>query len=86
MVVKKKDSSLNIKILEHELVPKHEVVSLEEGAEILKKYGARPEQLPWIKSSDPVVKAIGAKPGDIVKIYRKSFTGGEIIVYRYVVP
>ena len=74
------------KILEHELVPKHEIVSVEEGAKILRELGIRPEQLPWIRSSDPVVKALGAKPGDIIKIVRKSPTGGEIVVYRYVVP
>ena len=74
------------KILEHELVPKHEVVSLEEGVEVLRRYGIRPEQLPWIKASDPVIRAIGARPGDIIKIVRRSPTGGEIVVYRYVVP
>ncbi|NPA96828.1 MAG: DNA-directed RNA polymerase subunit H [Crenarchaeota archaeon] len=80
----KKD--LRSKILEHELVPKHEVVSPEEAVEILRRFGIRPEQLPWIRSSDPVARAIGAKPGDIVKIIRKSPTGGEVVVYRYVVP
>uniref|UniRef100_A0A7C2Z9P1 DNA-directed RNA polymerase subunit Rpo5 n=1 Tax=Ignisphaera aggregans TaxID=334771 RepID=A0A7C2Z9P1_9CREN len=86
MAAKRKSSSIDLKILEHELVPKHEVLSLEEGLEVLKKYGVRPEQLPWIKTSDPVVKAIGAKPGDIIKITRKTPWGGEIVVYRYVVP
>ncbi len=78
--------SVGSKVLEHELVPKHEIVSVEEGMEILKKYGIKPEQLPWIRASDPVVRAIGAKPGDIIKIVRRSPTGGEIVVYRYVVP
>jgi len=83
---KKIASDLLQKILEHELVPKHEVLSIEEGMRILKEYGVKPEQLPWIRASDPVAKAIGAKPGDIVRIIRKSPTGGEIVVYRYVVP
>ncbi|MCI4435256.1 MAG: DNA-directed RNA polymerase subunit H [Ignisphaera sp.] len=83
---KKIASDLLQKILEHELVPKHEVLSIEEGMKILKEYGVKPEQLPWIRASDPVAKAIGAKPGDIVRIIRKSPTGGEIVVYRYVVP
>ncbi|RLG76876.1 MAG: DNA-directed RNA polymerase subunit H [Thermoprotei archaeon] len=74
------------KILEHELVPKHEIASPEEAARVLKLYGIKPEELPWIRVSDPVVRAIGAKPGDIVKIVRKSPTAGEIVVYRYVVP
>lgn len=86
MAIKRKSSSANIKILEHELVPRHEIVLVEEGLEVLKKYGVKPEQLPWIKASDPVAKAIGAKPGDIVRIIRKSPVEGEVIVYRYVVP
>lgn len=86
MVTKKKGSSINTKVLEHELVPKHEVVAIEEGLEVLKKYGVRPEQLPWIKASDPVARAIGARPGDIVRIVRKNSLYGEIVVYRYVVP
>ncbi|MEM1538439.1 MAG: DNA-directed RNA polymerase subunit H [Candidatus Nezhaarchaeales archaeon] len=73
-------------ILSHEWVPRHIVLSPEERAEVLKRYGIKPEQLPWIKSNDPVVKAIGAKPGDIVKIIRKSPTAGEAVVYRFVVP
>ena len=72
-------------ILEHELVPKHEVVPPEEAARIIKELGVRPEQLPWLRATDPVARAIGAKPGDIVRIYRKSPTSGEIVVYRYVV-
>ncbi|MCC6045999.1 MAG: DNA-directed RNA polymerase subunit H [Ignisphaera sp.] len=74
------------KVLEHELVPRHEVLSVEEGARVLKEYGIKPEQLPWLRASDPVARAIGAKPGDIVRIVRKSPTGGEVVVYRYVVP
>jgi len=74
------------KILEHELVPKHEVLPPEEALKVLKKLGVTPDKLPWIRASDPVARAIGAKPGDIVKITRKSPTAGEIVVYRYVVP
>lgn len=75
-----------VKILEHELVPKHEVLSPEEALKILKKLGITPDKLPWIRASDPVARAIKAKPGDIVKIIRKSPTAGEAVVYRYVVP
>jgi len=75
-----------VKILEHELVPKHEVLSPEEALKVLKKLGITPDKLPWIRASDPVARAIRAKPGDIVKITRKSPTAGETVVYRYVVP
>ncbi|KSW11652.1 DNA-directed RNA polymerase subunit H [Pyrodictium occultum] len=72
-------------ILEHDLVPRHEIVPPEEAARILRELGVRPEQLPWLRVTDPVARAIGAKPGDIVRIYRKSPTSGEVVVYRYVV-
>ncbi|MEM0361065.1 MAG: DNA-directed RNA polymerase subunit H [Sulfolobales archaeon] len=74
-----------INILEHELVPKHEVLSTEEVVELLRSLGIRPEQLPWIRASDPVARELGVKPGDIVRIIRKSPTAGESIAYRFVV-
>ena len=62
-----------------------QVLSKEEAKELLERYGIVPRQLPWLRASDPLVKALGAKPGDIVKIVRKSPIAGEAIVYRVVV-
>ncbi|RLF09447.1 MAG: DNA-directed RNA polymerase subunit H [Thermoprotei archaeon] len=73
-------------ILNHELVPKHEVLSPEEKRRVLKELGVKPEMLPWIRSSDPIARIIGAKPGDIVKITRRSRTAGVFVAYRFVVP
>lgn len=72
-------------VLEHELVPKHEILSEEEKEEVLNKYEIKASQLPQIKSDDPAAKAIGAEPGDVLKITRKSLTAGKAIAYRYVV-
>ena len=72
-------------IFDHKLVPKHEILDDEEKKKVLAKYKIRPYQMPQIKSTDPAVKAIGAKPGDMLKIIRKSATAGEHIAYRYVV-
>jgi len=74
-----------IDIFSHELVPEHTLLSKEEAENLLKELNLRPEQLPWIKKSDPAAIAIGAKPGDIVKITRRSSTAGEVVVYRYVI-
>ncbi|MDH5806574.1 MAG: DNA-directed RNA polymerase subunit H [Candidatus Verstraetearchaeota archaeon] len=73
-------------IFKHELVPKAIVLSKEEVEELKKLYGIRKEQLPWIRKNDPMCKALGAKPGDVIKIIRKSPVAGEAIAYRYVVP
>ncbi|MCX8153207.1 MAG: DNA-directed RNA polymerase subunit H [Candidatus Bathyarchaeota archaeon] len=72
-------------IFEHDLVPKHEILSEKEREQLLSQYKVEPYQMPQIKATDPAVKVIGAKPGDILKITRKSPTAGEYISYRYVV-
>ena len=72
-------------IFEHKLVPKHEILTQEEREKVLAEYRVKPYQLPQIKASDPAVKAIGAKPGDILRITRKSQTAGEHVAYRFVV-
>jgi len=41
--------------------------------------------LPFIKSSDPEARNIKSKPGDIIKIIRKSSSAGTAIAYRYVI-
>jgi DNA-directed RNA polymerase subunit H len=72
-------------IFEHALVPKHEILTEKEQTELLARYKVQPYQMPQVKSTDPAVKAIGAKPGDMLKITRKSSTAGEHVAYRYVV-
>ena len=73
-------------IFKHELVPKHEILPPEEAKELFDKYRAKPYQLPRIKASDIVVIAIGAKPGDIIKVTRNSLTAGKYVSLRYVTP
>ncbi len=73
------------KIMDHELVPVHEVVPKEEAIKILKELGVTPQQLPLLRASDPIARGIGAKPGDVVRIIRKSPTAGKIVVYRFVI-
>ena len=72
-------------VLEHQLVPDHVILSEEEVDEVLKRYSITRGQLPKIKTSDVVVKQIEAKPGDVLKIVRKSLTAGTAIAYRLVI-
>jgi DNA-directed RNA polymerase subunit H (RpoH/RPB5) len=72
-------------LFEHAMVPKHEILTDKEKQELLQKYKVHTYQLPYIRFSDPGVKAIGAKPGDVVKIARNSQTAGKYYAYRFVV-
>jgi DNA-directed RNA polymerase subunit H len=72
-------------IFQHKLVPKQEILSEEEKTELLTKFRVQPYQLPQISSVDPTVKAIGARPGDVLRVIRRSPTAGEHIAFRYVV-
>ena len=71
-------------ILKHKLVPEHTILSKSEINKVMKELDIHPEQLPKIKSDDPVCKAIEAKSGDILKITRKSHTAGKFVTYRLV--
>lgn len=84
-LVKKIVKPENFSVFKHELVPKHVVLSQEETEKLLNRYHIKPYQLPYIKASDPAVNEVGAKPGQIVKITRKSFTAGEHAYYRFVI-
>jgi DNA-directed RNA polymerase subunit H len=72
-------------ILKHDMVPEHIIMSDEEVEELLKSYTIKKEELPLIRSDDPVVKIIGAEKGQILKIIRKNSPAGESLYYRLVV-
>ncbi len=74
-----------IDIMQHELVPKHEILSKEEKEELLKKYKVKPGNLPKILITDPAIAKLNPKPGDIVRIIRKDPVAGESVYYRVVV-
>ena len=74
-----------IKITNHAYQPKHETLPKKDAEEILKKYNTKPSQLPYIMISDKALEDLDVRPGDIIKITRKSPTAGESVYYRYVV-
>ncbi|QQG39813.1 MAG: DNA-directed RNA polymerase subunit H [Candidatus Aenigmatarchaeota archaeon] len=79
------DEDKEIRVSEHSMVPKHEIMGKEEKADLLKKFNVSEQQLPKISANDPAAKEIGAKAGDVVRIMRKSQTAGKTVYYRYVV-
>ena len=69
----------------HMLVPKHEIITKEEAEQVLEKYHCKAVELPLIFANDPAIVGLGVKPGDTIKITRKSATAGESFYYRYVI-
>ncbi len=75
---------LQFNISEHLLVPKHEIINNVEIEELKKyhKLNNINQQLPIINKTDPMVKYLNIKPGQIVKITRISPSSGEAFVWR----
>jgi DNA-directed RNA polymerase subunit H len=81
-MISKKEKIL---IPDHIYVPKHEIINKDEAEKVLETYHTKPTEMPLIYVSDPAIRGLGVKPGDMIKITRKSPTAGESIYYRYVV-
>ena len=56
-----------------------------DAQKVLDEFNCKPTELPLIFVTDPAIIGLGVKPGDMIKISRKSGTAGESIYYRYVV-
>ena len=70
--------------IEHVLSPKHEILAEKEVDSFLIKYNISRQQMPRIKKNDAAIKDLNAKPGDIIRITRKSPLGGTAQFYRAV--
>lgn len=69
-------------VLNHNMVPHHEVVPEEERAAVFARFGAKEDQFPKILASDPGARACSARPGDVIRVVRDSPTAGEAVAYR----
>jgi DNA-directed RNA polymerase subunit H len=74
-----------ILVPDHVYVPKHEIMTKKEAEGVLEQFNCKPTELPLIFVTDPAIIGLGVKPGDMIKITRKSSTAGESPYYRYVV-
>ena len=73
------------KEIKHILIPKHEKLSASERKKILEQYNTDINALPKILITDPALRGLDVKAGDLVKITRKSPTSGESFFYRGVI-
>jgi len=72
-------------IFEHDLVPHHLKLNPREIRIFLKNFQIAKYQIPKILETDPAVKAIQAKPGDVIRIVRNPQMGDQGSYYRVVI-
>ncbi|MCM2465301.1 DNA-directed RNA polymerase subunit H [Methanoculleus oceani] len=75
----------SLDVLNHEMVPDHQIMDAEEVTDLLATYHISLEQLPKMYHDDPAVKAIGGDVGNVIRITRDSRTAGRAEAYRLVV-
>lgn len=80
-----KFNKLQSDVTEHVLVPLHEVLTKEEGEEVLESYRAAKRNMPLIRSNEDVAKYYNMKPNEVIKIIRPSPLTCEVISYRLVI-
>ena len=78
---------LQFDISTHRKVPPHRILTVEERKTFQDTYhiNSPATQLPFIDSQDSMARWIGAVPGDIIEILRKSESAGTTPYYRYCV-
>ena len=73
------------KVDKHILIPKHSKLSDTQKEKLLERYNISTKELPRILKTDPAIISLNAKPGDVIKIVRKSQTASDAVFYRVVV-
>ena len=74
---------LQYNMLEHNLVPKCDVLNSEEKDKFMKKFNIKDNsQIPEISRFDPQALVMCIRPGDVTKFTRKSITSLENDYYR----
>ena len=72
-------------LTQHFLVPQHIRLTDEQKKQMLNRFNISIKQLPMIKVTDPVIKEMNCKVGEVIQVRRNSPTAKETDYYRVVV-
>jgi DNA-directed RNA polymerase subunit H (RpoH/RPB5) len=79
------EKELMINLVDHVLIPVHEVLTDDETAVFYDKYNCKKRNMPKMLSTDPVARYYNMKPGQICRIIRPSEKAGFVASYRLVI-
>lgn len=79
------EEELMINLVDHVLVPKHELLSDQEKDIFFDKYHCKKRSVPKMLTSDPIARYYNMKPNDIVRITRPSKQSGYSRSFRLVI-
>jgi DNA-directed RNA polymerase subunit H (RpoH/RPB5) len=79
------ESELLINLVDHCMVPKHEILTKEEAESFYKEFNCKKRNIPKMLTDDPVARYYNVKVGDIVRILRPSVTSSIAPSYRLVI-
>jgi len=71
--------------IKHSFIPLHEVLTEDEVFQLKEKNKIEPDKLPYIYITDPAIRHIEVKVGDVIRIKRSNPIAGETYYYRKVV-
>uniref|UniRef100_A0A0E0RDK2 RNA polymerase subunit H/Rpb5 C-terminal domain-containing protein n=1 Tax=Oryza rufipogon TaxID=4529 RepID=A0A0E0RDK2_ORYRU len=77
-------TDLLVNITKHVLKPKHEVLSADQKAKLLKEYNVEDSQLPRMLETDAVARYYGFDKGTVVKVIYDGELTGKRVAYRCV--
>lgn len=72
-------------ISKHHLVPKHILLSSDDGKKVMTEYNIKKKEMGRIYIDDPMAKYLYAQKDDIIQIIRESIYSGYSTYYRLVV-
>lgn len=79
------EDELMFNLVDHHLIPKHILLTKEEGKKVKSEYNLTNKNAPKILHTDPVARYYNMQIGDICKILRPSDKAGTTPSYRLVI-